>query len=853
MAESVVKLRVDSHEYDAKIKRATEGLRAFGENCQKAGQSVAKADKETIDYVRAIGQMDTVTKSAKGKIGELTRAFTDMSVQYNRLTAQEKQSPFGKALSQSLDQLKTRIHESKREIDGIENSLKSSKGGVSGLSSVLGELGGKLGMNSQLTGVLTTGTIGMTAAITAGAAATVAAAKAWSDYNTELAKSQQDVSVITGLKGQDADEMTAGIRALVKTYGVDFREAVSAANTLMQQFGVSGENAFNLLRDGMQGMLQGDAPKLLSMIQQYAPAFRDAGVEASQLVAVIQNSEGGLFTDENMNAIVMGIKNIRLMTDKTSESLAKLGIDGSDMTRKLNEGTLTVFDALKQVSEAIEGVGSGSQTAGEVMQQVFGRQGTAAGTKLGDAIASLNLNLEDTKLQTGSVGESLDELVDANMRLEKAMADCFGFDGWTQMSNSIRATLLTTLADVITAVSSVKEELWAAYKLTLSLIPGGSVVNGIMGISGSGGGTSSTGGGGGSVGGGGGGVRGIAEAHTAATIPIRLGGGGGGGRRISRSSGGGRTGGGHSTHKETPAERAQKLVDNALANYAKTISMADMMLENGMINSQDYKKKELAAQERLTTAYAEAYNVYNDEKYKTAFEDAATEYRDLADVVKGKREEFEKATEQLAGMSVNPIDGILNQLLGESMEDYAKRKNIDLNTGKGGGKKSDWAEQTSKNIDKYLSPISTISSGLQEMGVKVPEGIERMIAITQGVSTILTGISAILTLIEASTQIAAAASVSNAIIPFARGGVAHAAGGIVAGHYFSGDQVPAMLNSGEVVLNRAQAGVIADALGGGGSPVIQIEGRITGEDIELVQRNRNRRTGRGEYITTKMR
>ena len=62
-----------------------------------------------------------------------------------------------------------------------------------------------------------------------------------------------------------------------------------------------------------------------------------------------------------------------------------------------------------------------------------------------------------------------------------------------------------------------------------------------------------------------------------------------------------------------------------------------------------------------------------------------------------------------------------------------------------------------------------------------------------------------------------------------------------------------MLNSGEVVLNRAQAGVIADALGGGGSPVIQIEGRITGEDIELVQRNRNRRTGRGEYITTKMR
>ena len=51
MADSVVKLRLDSGEYDSKIKRASQNVLAFGENCQKAGQSVAKADKETLDYV----------------------------------------------------------------------------------------------------------------------------------------------------------------------------------------------------------------------------------------------------------------------------------------------------------------------------------------------------------------------------------------------------------------------------------------------------------------------------------------------------------------------------------------------------------------------------------------------------------------------------------------------------------------------------------------------------------------------------------------------------------------------------------------------------------------------------------
>ena len=66
MAESVVKLRVDSQEYDAKIRRAADGLRAFGENCQKAGESVAKADKDTLEYVRSIGQMETVSKTVRG-------------------------------------------------------------------------------------------------------------------------------------------------------------------------------------------------------------------------------------------------------------------------------------------------------------------------------------------------------------------------------------------------------------------------------------------------------------------------------------------------------------------------------------------------------------------------------------------------------------------------------------------------------------------------------------------------------------------------------------------------------------------------------------------------------------------
>lgn len=147
MAESVVKLRLDSNEYDSKIKRAAQNVLEFGQNCQKAGQSVAKADKETLDYVQAIGKMETVSKTAKGKINEMTSAFTELSVQYKQLTDEEKKSPYGQALSQSLDQLKGRINESKAQLSEINSELgnTSAKGEETG--SVLNELAGKFGLN----------------------------------------------------------------------------------------------------------------------------------------------------------------------------------------------------------------------------------------------------------------------------------------------------------------------------------------------------------------------------------------------------------------------------------------------------------------------------------------------------------------------------------------------------------------------------------------------------------------------------------------------------------------------------------------------------------------------------------
>ena len=148
MADSIVRLKVESSEYDQKLKRAAEGLTRYADECRKVGGTMEVVEKDTLEYVRALGQMDTVSRTATGKLSEMKKTFTELSVIYNKMTAEEKQSPFGQALSQSLDQLKVRINDSKTELNEVNQSLV----GGGGLKDALNGVASQFGMNiEQLT------------------------------------------------------------------------------------------------------------------------------------------------------------------------------------------------------------------------------------------------------------------------------------------------------------------------------------------------------------------------------------------------------------------------------------------------------------------------------------------------------------------------------------------------------------------------------------------------------------------------------------------------------------------------------------------------------------------------------
>lgn len=149
MAESILRLKVESQEYDNKLKRAAEGLTRYAEQCRKAGGTLQYVDDGVLEFTRSLGKMDTVATTTRGKLAELTKTYTELSAQYRKMTDEEKQGEYGKALAASLDQLRGRIQSSKQELDDINKSINGGRG----LTSSLDNLAGKFGLSiKQLTG-----------------------------------------------------------------------------------------------------------------------------------------------------------------------------------------------------------------------------------------------------------------------------------------------------------------------------------------------------------------------------------------------------------------------------------------------------------------------------------------------------------------------------------------------------------------------------------------------------------------------------------------------------------------------------------------------------------------------------
>ena len=149
---------------------------------------------------------------------------------------------------------------------------------------------------------------------------------------------------------------------------------------------------------------------------------------------------------------------------------------------------------------------------------------------------------------------------------------------------------------------------------------------------------------------------------------------------------------------------------------------------------------------------------------------------------------------------------------------------------------SDEEKNILSEISGMSGGVSQMVSGLNQMGIKIPQEIQSVVSVLQGITTILTAIQTI-----------------NSLKFWSNGGIVHAATGMVVPGNFGYDAVPSLLTSGELVLNRAQQGVLSSALQANSlAGNVSQSGYVSGQNIFVGTNNYLKGSGQGQLVTTKM-
>ena len=866
MAKSVLELAVNTGKWDAGIKKAQTSLNNFIDANGGLQKTLQKDSSSVQQFVTMMGKIDSTAKTGKGQINDYRAAFEQLSRVYGQLTEQEKQSPLGQSMAQSLDQIKQKAAAARQELEEINNSfngIKAPDGGGAG--------GGF--------GDLTTALFG--ADLAAGLA-------------KDALSAVGEVIADTTRRAVELSTQAEGVRmAFDRLNRPDLLEQLRAAthgtvNDIELMKAAVKFDDFNLSIDELGTML--------AFAQQKA---KDTGQSVDYLVDSIVTGLGRQST-QILDNLGLSQAEVKQRTQETGDMTVAVGQIIREQMQAAGDYVETAADRAAAANAELDNL---LIELGDRMRETFGigsmeEFSVFMQTRVAEAILYTVEWFNDAKTAIDKVWNSYMELTAPLNAVYNKVEDIANSNAVTRWMFKIQS-LIHPLTQAYTLIKMIGNE--------LGLGGGGGGVGSTMSrVSGYIGEAKNQGNGdkytvvsrGGKV---------MSATHTGADGSVidytsqaqgraATGGGKKGGGRGGRG-GGGRSGG-STTQKQAPVEgsidwQAAKVKelqeawraaadDDARAKIKKQLDEANAVLEKMEGKVKEEKAPEMA--EGISGVNAEAFDAmiktYQDMLKSADFGTALYESlsNNLADTNTLKSVLQYMFQNGITGVEFN-AEELWNSILGgenipdsvwEELQEEINAKlaemdvdPIKINVKTGG------IEKTKKETEGINKSLGTAAQAAQAIGSALNQ-VENPAAkvlgiIAQAIATVAQGMaSALASKSTTSTGIwgwvaAAAAGVATMVstISAIHSATGYAEGGIIKGNHNSGDLLmgsvngtPVGLNSGELILNRAQQYNIANALDGG-MQNLHLTATLRGEDLRLSMNANGRRTGRGEYVTTK--
>ena len=263
----------------------------------------------------------------------------------------------------------------------------------------------------------------------AGIAGAGVAFKWWYDYNAGLVEATRLTQQFTSKSGDDLKAYRNQVQAVADTFDKDFKEVLIASNAVSKQFGISADEALNLIQDGFVAGADANG-EFLDTLKEYPAYFKEAGISADQFVAIVaQSNKAGIFSDKGVDAIKEANLRLREMTTATAEALDAIGISSVQVQEDLQSGAKTTFQVMQEVSQKLNELPESSAAVGTAIADIFGGAGEDAGLQYLQTLKDISLNLDDVKSKAGILGELQEKQLQSQLELQNALAGLFDMTG----------------------------------------------------------------------------------------------------------------------------------------------------------------------------------------------------------------------------------------------------------------------------------------------------------------------------------------------------------------------------------------------------------------------------------------
>lgn len=342
------------------------------EAAHEAAQKLAGGQQETAD---AYSKLQKQIGEQEAELATLRRSYANVALEQGETSAEARQLASQiSQLSGDLNENRQRLSAAEQAADQLGNSLEdagqdaeSSSEGYTVLKNVLANLVTE-GINKAVDAFEELATEGDTslAMLSARTGATAQELEGFEDvmyevYNSNYGDSLGDVSeklstviqMTDNLDKASLAQITKNAIALEDVFGFDVVESLRAANSLTDQFGISAEEAFNLIVQGAQkGLNQND--DLLDTINEYSVQFRNAGYSADDMFNMLANgAETGTWSIDKLGDAVKEF-NIRMSDGTANEYLEQLGLNTEEVIAQFNKGGPEAQAAIGDIMEALQ-------------------------------------------------------------------------------------------------------------------------------------------------------------------------------------------------------------------------------------------------------------------------------------------------------------------------------------------------------------------------------------------------------------------------------------------------------------------------------------------------------------------